>query len=125
MIDFEKIDKLSCEEVASMNGLFELATAAETAAGVIGGAYLFEDKNAIEVYSINEYKEILTKEMVWQAQFTDWTYEVKCTPDGIFEFYKKVFWAHKKSKETPEMRKVLDDAMEKFKNFLVRTYHYN
>lgn len=124
MIDFEKIDNLLCEEVSSMKGLFELATSAETAAGVIQRTYSFEDAKDIEVYSYNGDKEILTREMVWQARFKDWSFDVECTPDGIFKFYKKLFWDYKKVNETPETKAILENASEHFRYFVIRTYHH-
>ena len=117
MIDLGRFDEFTCEEMLAIKGLPELAASAMTAANLIQRVYKIKEER-IEILYFNGEYEYLTRDNVWQARYKDWSYDVKCTPDGIFDLYKKAFLARRTS------NMLLDNASEHFKHFVIRTYHH-
>lgn len=93
MIDLAKINTLTADEVLVVNGLQKVAEEAKKASELIHKTYrcfgIGEEK--IEVWSDEYNAEYLTYDGVWQARYLHQTYDVKCTPDGIFEYFKSEY----------------------------------
>lgn len=126
MIDFDKIDALTCEEVIFVASLKEVAHAAKIATEVIGETYLsgaYEATKKIEVFRYGEDVQYLTNTGIWQARYKEWSYDVECTEKGIFEFYKKAFMIHSGlAKDMPIAEKMnITSAREEFRYFVQRT----
>lgn len=87
----DTIMNLSVNEILLLNGLADVAKEAKEAAEIIQKAYTFkcgEDK--IEVYHDKDYNnfEYFTHDGVWQARYLHQSYDVICTPDEIFKYFR-------------------------------------
>ena len=89
----ENILALSVNEIIILNDLADVAKKAKKDAEIIRKAYansfgIGEDK--IEVWrdrDCNNY-EYLTHSGVWQARYLHQSYDVRCTEDEIFRYYR-------------------------------------
>lgn len=87
----EEIMKLTPDEILILNGLVDVAREAKTAAKIIQNAFqnsfgIGVDK--IEVWHDDYNAEYLTHDGVWQARYLHQTYDVKCTAEEIFKFFR-------------------------------------
>lgn len=91
MYDMNKIMSLNADEILIVNGLQDVAKEAKEAAELIRKTYVFhigEDK--IEVWhdrDMNNF-EYLTYSGVWQARYLHQTYDVECSEDEIFQYFR-------------------------------------
>ena len=95
MIDWEKIKDITPDEVIIINELQKLAAEAKEAAKLIRATYrcfgIGEEK--ITVWKDYHNTEYLTYTGVWQARYLHQTYDVECSAEGIFEYFKAEFLA--------------------------------
>ena len=87
MVNLEKLQKLTPEEVEVVCAMQELAKTAKEMAELVREAYRFrfgEDKICIWKDEYNA--EYLTHSGVWQARYLHQEYEVTCTMEKIFEY---------------------------------------
>lgn len=89
MFDVEKIKSFTVDEIIIMNELLDVAKEAKEAAKLICDTYQFpmrEDK--ITVWSDEHNAEYLTHNGVWQARYLHQQYDVDCSEDSIFKYFK-------------------------------------
>lgn len=86
-----KICEMSVNEILMLNGMATVAREAKEASELIYNSF----KNAfgigvdeIEVWGDSYNHEYLTHSGVWQARYLHQTYDVECTPEGIFKYYR-------------------------------------
>lgn len=120
--------KATLEEIIFVAKLKDDAYSAKVAAEVIRKTYFpvgHELTEKIEIFQYGDDKQYLTNKGVWQARYKDWSYDVECTEEGIFKFYKKAFLILiGLDKTTPDEEKIIiTKAREKFRFFMVRTDH--
>ncbi len=85
------IMEMTVDQILLINELAEVAKEAKEAAEAINRAYahafgIGEDR--IEVWSDSNNFEYLTHDGVWQARYLHQTYDVKCTADEIFKYFR-------------------------------------
>lgn len=89
MFDMEKIKKLTADEIIIVNGLVDVAKEAKEAAKLIPCVYTFPmNKSKIRIWGDECNEEYITHDGVWQARYLHQKYDVKCTEDEIFDYFK-------------------------------------
>ena len=122
-IDMEKINSLSREEIIVVNGLQKIAEEAEVAAELIRNTYrcfgIGEDKIKVRYDKYNT--EYLTHDGIWQQRsLGSQTYDVPCTPEGIYQYFKAEYMVENglaDDNETMEMNEIC----KCFRGFLIWT----
>lgn len=86
MVDWEKINKLTPEEIKVASAMQELYETAQEQEKLIREAYKFEiGQDRICVLKDEHNAEYLTHSGEWQARYVHQEYEVPCTAKAIFE----------------------------------------
>lgn len=89
----EEIMNMKVDEILLLNELVGVAREAKEAAKLISEIYskafgINEEKIEVWHDSDNYNYEYLTHNGFWQARYLHQTYDVECTADGIFEYFK-------------------------------------
>ena len=91
MYDMNKIMSLNADEILIINGLQDVAKEAKEAAELIRKTYVFHiGEDIIEVRhdrDMNNF-EYLTHDGVWQARYLHQSYDIKCSEDEIFKYFR-------------------------------------
>ena len=87
----EEIMNLSVDQIILLNELVLVAKEAKEVSQMIHQAYknafdIGEDK--VKVWSDDCNAEYLTHEGVWQARYLYQTYDIKCSPDEIYPYFR-------------------------------------
>ena len=87
------IMNMKVDEILLLNGLVSVAQEAKDAAEAIHTAYAHSfgiGEDSIEVWHDrdNNNFEYLTHDGIWQARYLHQTYDVKCTADEIFKYFR-------------------------------------
>ena len=124
----QKICEMSVNEILMLAGLADVAREAKAAAELIHDHFrnafgIGVDK--IEVWGDSYNHEYLTHSGVWQARYLHQTYDVECTPDGIFRYYRAEYLIQNGyAKETEESRYTeegeLNQVVRYFRSFISR-----
>lgn len=89
MFNMEKIMNLTADEIIIVNGLNDVAKEAKEVAKLITCVYTFPmNKDKIRIWGDGYNDEYITHDGVWQARYLHQTYDVKCTEDEIFDYFK-------------------------------------
>ena len=92
MFDYAVIKKISPNDVLILNGLIPLAQQAIEAEKLIKETYMFHiGETEIEVWTDQNNYEYITRDGIWQARYLHQEYNVECTADVIFEYFKADF----------------------------------
>lgn len=94
-MDMKKIMELTPDEVMAVAKLQELAKQAKEEAELIYNTYnnfrIGEAK--IQVWTDGTNYEYLTYTGIWEARYLHQSYDVVCTPEGIFDILKAKYFA--------------------------------
>ncbi len=85
------IMNLSVDQIILLNELVSVAKEAKEASQMIYQAYQNAfgiGKDKVEVWSDDCNAEYLTHDGVWQARYLHQTYDVKCSPDEIYQYFR-------------------------------------
>lgn len=89
MFDIEKIKSFTVDEIIIMNELLDIAKAAENSAKFIQNTYQFPiGVDKITVWSDEHNAEYLTHDGIWQARYLHQEYDVDCSKDSIFNYFR-------------------------------------
>ena len=127
MIDLAKINSLTTEEVLVVNELQKIAKEAEKASELIHKTYrcFGISEKSITILSDGTNTEWLSYDGIWRKRYFNIdhyeNYSVKCTPDGIFEYYRAEFLYYRK--HIQDDKEIIEKkiACEYFREFLRRT----
>lgn len=116
---FENILKLGLYEITLINGLEKPAREAKEAAKIIRETYTFmAGKERTEVYhdKTSNNVEFYTRDGVWEARYLDQEYDVPCTEEELFKYFRAEYMVDEKFIDTPEMRemKLVSSYLRKF-----------
>ena len=83
------INEIGPRDVVILNGLLPIAQKAIEAEQLIKETYLFRiGEDSIEVWHDEYNHEYLTQDGIWQARYLHQTYDVKCSAEIIFDYFK-------------------------------------
>ena len=85
------IMNLSVDQIILLNDLVSVAKEAKEESKMIYQAYKNAfgiGENTIEVWSDDYNAEYLTHDGVWQARYLHQTYDVKCSPNEIYQLFR-------------------------------------
>ena len=106
---FENILKLGLNEIILINGLEKAAREAKEAAKIIRETYTFmAGKEKTEVYhdKASNNVEFYTRDGVWEVRYLDQEYDVPCTEEELFKYFRAEYMVDEKFIDTPEMREM-------------------
>lgn len=87
----ENIMKLTPDEVIILNELVSVAKEAKEVAELIHSTYSHSfgiGEERIEVWNDKYNCEYITQEGVWQARYLHQTYDVKCSVEEIYKYFR-------------------------------------
>jgi len=124
-MDIGRIMQLTPEEVFAVVKLQELATEANEAAKLIKETYrcFGIGEEEIEVYEDRDgyNHEYLTHSGLWKARYLHQTYDVYCTPEGIFECFKAEYFTQMGVCNLSHQTRDLAEAARYFRSFINKT----
>lgn len=128
MFDMEKIMNLTADEIIIVNGLNDVAKEAKAVSKLISCVYTFPmNKNKIKILEDLYNKEYITHDGVWQARYLNQSYDIKCTEDEIFNYFKAEYLVEngfvKKGSDNDDYKEEVEKAniCKYFRAFLKRT----
>ncbi len=128
------IMNMTVDQILMLNGLVPVAKEAKDASDIIIKAFekafgINEDKIMVWSDRDDYNHEYLTHDGIWQARYLHQTYDVKCTPDEIFKYFRAEYlirngYAQRISKNgclTEEGK--LEEVVRYFRSFVSKTQH--
>lgn len=88
---YENVMKLTPDEIILMNGLVSVAKEAKEVAELIRTSFSNSfgiGVDRVEVWHDDYNHEYLTHDGVWQARYLHQTYDVKCTVEEIYNYFR-------------------------------------
>jgi len=124
-MDISRIMQLTPEEVSAVVQLQKLANEANEVAQLIKETYrcFGISEEQIEVWQDRDgyNHEYLTHNGIWQARYLHQTYDVSCTPEGIFDCFKAEYFKQMGVCNLSLQTRELAEAAEYFRSFINKT----
>lgn len=127
MVDLEKIQRLTPDEVEVVCAMQEMTKTAEEMSELVRNAYHFRlGEDRIRVWNDEHNAEFLTHDGWWQARYIHQEYEVTCTKECIFKYLVAEYIVNNNlHKDAPSLQKAgfEEEAMVfgYFRAFIERT----